>query len=170
MEENNYTYQNIKDIKVDSKHIETIMFKPRESQYICIALGIILFFVNHILARILGVFFVVMAFLVIYFVKDRKVAEIYETGIVIYNPVDIDLAYFINYGDVSMWEVNHDNGHDSIILTLNDQRRAVFDSFQISKAYNALDKVIHDKEKRAIEAKKNKEKHWEIRNPFKRKK
>lgn len=166
--ENNYNYQKIEDINITSKHIKTIMFKPTYPTIICLLIGVALLFINNWLVRILGIFFVIMAFLVYKFVKDRKVCDIYESGCLIYNSSDQNLVYFIDYNNIKEWEVSHDNGHDSIIFTFNDGNRTLFDTFQVNAAYAALDSVIHDKEKRVVQAKKNKEMHFEIRNPFKK--
>ena len=117
--------------------------------------------------------FILMAFIVFKYVEDKKVADIYTDGCLIYNPKDSSMGYFVKYDDIKEWEVTHDNGHDSIIFTFNDGNRTFFDTFQANKAYDALNSVIHDKEKRVVQAKKNKEMHFEIRNPldwFKKKK
>lgn len=165
--EKNYIYQNVEDINVDSNIVQTIMFKPVKAPIICFVAGVAMLFINILLFRILGAFFILMAIVVYFGIKDKKVVDVHEKGLVIYNSSNQSLAYYLDFNDIKMWEVNHDNGHDSIIFTLTDNQRAVIDTFQIEKAYDAIDKQIHDKEKRAIEAKKNKEKHWEIRNPLK---
>lgn len=168
-----YTYQKIEDISIDSKLIKTIMFKPKTAPIICMIVGLVLIFVNNLLVRILAAVFIIMAFIVFKYVKDKKVAEIYENGCLIYSFNDSNMGYFVNFDDIREWEVSHDNGHDSIVFTFNDGNRTFFDTFQANKAYDALNSVIHDKEKRVVQAKKNKEMHWEIRNPldwFKKKK
>ena len=166
--ENNYNYQKVEELNITSKHVKTIMFKPTIPTIICFIVGAALLFVNIWLVRILGVFFLIMSFLVYKFVSDKKVCDIYEDGCIIYNPNDQSLAYFVDYNDIKEWEVSHDNGHDSVIFTFNDGNRTFFDTFQVNAAYEALDSVIHNKEKRAVQAKKNKEMHFEIRNPFKK--
>lgn len=163
-----YNYKKIEEIEINSKLIKSIHFKPIKAPIVCLIVGLALMFVNNLLVRIMAAFFVVMALLVFKFVEDKKVADVYEDGCLIYNPNDQSLAYFVNFSDIKQWEVSHDNGHDSIIFTFNDDNRTLFDTFQINQAYEALNQVIHDKERRVVEAKKNKEKHWEIRNPFKK--
>ena len=170
MEEINYNYQKLEDIQINSELVKSIMFKPKKAPIIIIVVGAPLMFVNIFLVRLLGAFFIIMALVVLRFVEDRKVIDIYKEGCLIYHPRDNSLGYYLKYDDVVEWKVNHESGHDQIIFTLKDGNKTFFDSFEINKAYEALDSVLHDKEERAIQAKKNKETHWEIRNPFKKKK
>lgn len=167
MEEMNYNYQKLEDIKVDSPLKKSVMFKPKAAPIICFIIGVPLMFVGNFLVRLLGAFFIIMALIVFKFVEDRKVIDIFEKGCIIYHPRDNTLGYYLKYDDIKEWKVSHENGHDSIIFTLKDGNRTLFDSFEINKAYNALDEIIHDKEERAVQAQKNKNMHWEIRNPFK---
>ena len=168
-----YTYQKIEDISINSKLIKTIMFKPKTAPIICMIVGLGLIIVNNLLVRLLAAVFIIMAFIVFKYVEDKKVADIYEDGCLIYNPKDSSMGYYVKYDDITEWEVNHDNGHDSIIFTFKDGNKTLFDTFQANKAFDALNSVIHDKEKRVVQAKKNKEMHLEFRNPldwFKKKK
>lgn len=164
----NYNYQKLEDIKIDSALVKSVNFKPKSAPIVCLLIGILMMIVNNFLVRLLGAFFIIMALVVFKFVEDRKVIDVYEKGCLLYHPKDQTLGYYLNYDDVKMWKVSRENGHDQIIFTLRDGNRTFFESFQISKAYNALDSIIHDKEERAIQAKKNKQMHWEIRNPFKK--
>lgn len=168
-----YNYKKISEIEISTKLIKSVMFKPKTAPIICIIFGIGLMLINNLLVRIIAAIFIIMSFVVFKYVEDKKVADIYEDGCLIYNPKDSSLGYFVKYSDIKQWEISRENGHDSIIFTFNDGNRTLFDTFQVNKAYDALDSVVHDKEKRVLQAKKNKEMHWEIRNPldwFKKKK
>lgn len=150
-------YKKLDEFNIDGKLIAIGAFKPIKSVVIIVIAGIALLFINNIIARILGLFFIVMALVVFFFVNDKKTIDVYETGCLIYNSKDSTLAYFINYEDVKEWDVCHEGGHDTIEFTLIDGNKAIVDTFQASKIFNALDKVIHDKNRIAIQAKKNKE-------------
>ena len=168
-----YTFKKIEELNINSKLVKNVMFKPKAAPIICMIVGLALIIVNNFLVRLLAAIFILMAFIVFKYVEDKKVADIYTDGCLIYNPKDSTMGYFVKYDDIKEWEVTHDNGHDSIIFTFNDGNRTFFDTFQANKAYDALNSVIHDKEKRVVQAKKNKEMHFEIRNPldwFKKKK
>ena len=168
-----YSFKKIEELNINSKLKKTIMFKPKTAPIICMIVGVGLIFVNNLLVRILAAFFIIMAFIVFKYVSDKKVAEVYETGCLIYNPKDPSTGYFVEFDKVKEWEVSHENGHDYVVFTFGDGNRTFFDTFETNKAYSALDSLIHDKEKRVVQAKKNKEMHWEFRNPldlFKKKK
>lgn len=168
-----YNFKKIEELNISSKLVKTIMFKPRLAPIICFIIGGCLMIVNNFLVRLLAAFFIIMAFVVFVYVEDKKVADIYEDGCLIYNSKDQSLGCFVAFKDIKEWEVSRESGHDSIIFTFNDGNRTFFDTFQANKAFDALNSVIHDKEKRVIQAKKNKEMHFELRNPldwFKKKK
>ena len=163
-----YYYQKIEDLNINSKLRKTIMFKPISPSVTCFIVGVAIMFVNNLIVRLLGAFFILMAVLVYVFVKDKKVADIYDDGCLIYHTDDQNLGYFIKYDDISEWEVSHEYGRDSIIFTLKNGNRAYFDTFQANKAYDVLDEAIHDKEKRVVQAKRNKDIGFKFPNPFKK--
>ena len=150
-------YKNISDINVDSKLVVNGAFKPFKSVIIIGVVGVALLFVKSPLIKILGVFFIAMALFVYFFVNDKKTIDVYEKGCVIYNSKDQNLAYYLDFADVEEWDVSHEGGHDTIEFTLLDRNKAVVDTFQTTKIYNALDKLIPEKNHLAIQAKKNKE-------------
>lgn len=144
-------YELLGDIELDGKLDTTINFKPTTAPIICIVIGVVLLIPNILLVRLLGMFFIGMAVLVIYTVKDKKVADIYDNGVLIYNPKKEGYAFFLKYKDVKMWKVDHSEGHDAIIFTLHNSYRTGFDSFQANKAFNAINKYIPEKEERVIQ-------------------
>ena len=150
-------YQKLEEIKVDSKLVASASFKPTKAPIICGVVGIALLFVNSLLVRILGFFFVAMALFVFFMVEDKKTIDVYENGAVIFNPSNSELAYYLDFDNVSEWDVVHESGHDTIEFTLLDGNRAVVDTFQSSKIYSALDKVMPDKAHLAVQAKRNKD-------------
>ena len=104
MEEMNYNYQKLEDIKVDSPLKKSVMFKPKAAPIICFIIGVPLMFVGNFLVRLLGDFFIIMALIVFKFVEDRKVIDIFEKGCIIYHPRDNTLGYYLKYDDIKECE------------------------------------------------------------------
>lgn len=150
-------YRNLNEIEVDSKLVASIAFKPTKSAIIVGLAGIACMVVNNLWVRVLGVFFIGMALFVYFMVKDKKTIDIYEKGCVIYKNNDNTLAYYLDFNDVEEWDIAHESGHDTVEFTLLDKNRAVVDTFQTNKIYEALEKIIPEKNHIAIMAKKNKE-------------
>lgn len=153
-------YSKVEEIKVDSPLVEAVNFKPKAAPIICIIAGAAICFVPGVLPKILGCVFIIFAFLVIRYVQDKKVMDIYKDGAVIYNSKDQSLAFWLDFAQVSEWRVDRGNGQDAIIFIFSDGSKLPVVSFNISKAYYSLDKVLHDKEERVIQAEKNKQMKW----------
>lgn len=154
------TYSKVEEIKIDSPFIETVTFKPKAAPVICLIAGAVFCFIPVLAARILGCFFMIFAFVVIRYVEDRKVMDVYQDGALIYNGADQSLAFWLDFNSVTEWRVDRGNGQDKIIFIFADGSKLPVISFNISKAYYALDKVIHDKEERVIQHEKNKQMKW----------
>ena len=150
-------YQKLEEIKVDSKLIASVAFKPIKSPIIIGIVGIVALFINNIWLKVLGIFFVAIALFVFLYVGDKKTIDIYETGSVIYNTKNSELAYWLDFENVEEWDITHESGHDTVVFTLLDKNRAVVETFQTNKIYSALEKIIPEKNHIAIMAKKNKE-------------
>ena len=151
-------YKKVEEVIPNSKLVLSGAFKPFASTAIIIVVGLaLLIFAPTIWFKGLGAFFIAIAAFVLFFVKDKKTIDIYETGCVIYHTKDQNLAYFLDFNDVEEWDVIHESGHDTIEFTLQDKNRAVVDTFQTNKIYNALDKVIPEKQHLVVLKKRNKE-------------
>lgn len=150
-------YKKLDEIEISGKLVESGAFKPYKSVFIIGAAGLALLFVKSFYIKLLGLFFVAIALFVFFFVEDKKTIDVYENGCLIYNSKDSTLAYFINFNDIEEWDVSHEGGHDTIEFTLLDKNKAIVDTFQTTKIYNALEKIIPEKSHMAIQAKKNKE-------------
>jgi len=149
-------YKRLEEIKVDSKMLASVAFKPIKSPIVIGIVGIALLFINSIWMRILGVFFVGIAALVMFLVGDKKTIDIYEKGCIIYNPKNSELAYYLDFKDVEEWEVTHESGHDTVTFTLLDKNRALVETFQTNKIYAALEKACPEKNHITIMAERNK--------------
>lgn len=151
-------YKKVEKIKLDSNLVASGAFKPTKSSIIIIVVGAVLMFLSkNIWFKGLGAFFIAIAAFVLLFVKDKKTIDIYENGVLIYNPKDNNLAYYLKYKDIEEWDISHDSGHDTVEFTLKDKNRAVVDTFQTNKVYSALDKIVPEKNHLAVQKMRNKE-------------
>lgn len=157
---NDIRYKKVDEIEIKTSLLDSISFKPKKAPIICIVFGMAFFAIKSIWAILLGLFMIVMAIFVIKFVEDKKVIDIYQDGALIYKPDDNQYAYFLKYSDIVEWEVKDENGHDYISFKFADGYKMIVETFEITRVYNALDQVIHDKEARAIQHEKNKSIKW----------
>ena len=150
-------YKDIKDIKLEGKFLKAVCFKPKIAPLICLILGILLMIPNNLYVRLMGLVFIIMSFIVFKFVKDYKVLDIFDNGVLLYDIDNNNKEDFINFDDIEMWTVKHENGHDTIEFTLKDGELIIKDSFEADRAYRLLYNLLKEKEERYIQAQKNKE-------------
>ncbi len=144
-------YSDIREVKPEGSFLKAICFKPKRAPLICIAAGIGMLFVNDVFVRILGVFFIAMSLLVLKFVQDRKVMDIFDRGVMIYGDGEAATACFIPYEDVKIWSVKHRDGHDTIEFILQDGEQIVLNTFEASRAYHTLNSLMKEKEERYLQ-------------------
>ena len=97
------------------------------------------------------------AFVLVY-VKDRKVMDIFDKGVMVYEGRDSARAYWFTFDELEDWEVSHENGHDTIEFLLLSGQRIIKDSFEADRAYRTLYGLVKEKERRYIKAQKDREK------------
>ena len=150
----NIEYLNVEEVKPQGQFLKAIGFKPKAAPLICIAVGIAMIAVLNIYTIILGVFFAGMGILVLALVKDYKVLDIFDKGIMLYEGEEAKKACFIPYDDIKMWSVRHENGSDIIEFELNDGTKITRVSFEASKVYRTLINLIKEKEDRYLKIQK----------------
>ncbi|MBQ6560483.1 MAG: hypothetical protein IJL85_06610 [Erysipelotrichaceae bacterium] len=156
--ENKYVYLPVEEVKTQGNFIKAICFKPKTAPIVMIVVGLLMFVPRILLLALLGLFFIVMSALVLFYVKDFKVLDIFDQGVMIYGDKEAKLACFIPFEDIRMWTVKRDNGHDTAEFTLQDGSKIIKDSFEVDKAYRTLYGLIKEKEEKymkAQEARKN---------------
>jgi hypothetical protein len=151
-------FKKTEDIKPEGNFVKAICFKPKRAPIICIAIGICLLIPNNTIVRLLGLFFIAMAILVLKYVKDYKVMDIFDKGVMIYGDQENKTACFINFDQIEMWSIKHEDGQDTIIFDLGEKGKIIKESFEADKAYRALYVLIREKEENYIIAQKNKDK------------
>ena len=77
-------FVNIEEVKTEGSFVKAICFKPKTAPIICMIIGVLLLVLRNIYTIILGAFFIIMAFLVLKFVEDYKVMDIFDKGIMFY--------------------------------------------------------------------------------------
>ena len=153
-------YKDLREVKTEGQFLKAICFKPKIAILICLIIGIALMFINNLYARLLAALCILMSFVVFKFVKDFKVIDIFDKGVLIYKGENN--GAFINFDDIEMWAIRHEDGHDTIEFNLNNGDKIFVDSFEVSRAYNTLYSLIKEKEEKYIRAQKNKELNFSI--------
>ena len=157
-------FRNIEEIQTEGNFIKAICFKPKTAPIICIIIGVLLILLRNTLTIVLGAFFIIMALLVLKFVEDYKVFDIFDQGIMIYGDRENKTACFIPLPDIKMWSIKREDGHDAVEFELENGERICRDTFEADKAYRTLCSLIREKEDKYIEAQKNKDRPLSIPN------
>lgn len=159
-------YQKVEDVKTEGSFVKNICFKPKRAPLVCFIIGALLLIPNNLVCRILGLFFILMGIVVIKFVKDYKVMDIFDKGVMLYGDMENKYAYFLKFDDIKMWSVKHEDGHDTITFELHDGNKIIKDTFEVDKAYKVLINLIKEKEEKYIIAQENKDKALSIPDAF----
>ena len=79
--------------------------------------------------------------------KDRKVLDLYTDALVVYDPMDNEKAFKLEYEDLDYWSV--DSASRSIVFVLKDERTIMVSCSRYVRAYNLLLKAAPDKKERS---------------------
>ena len=158
----------VEQVETEGKFIKAICFKPKTAPIVIGLVGVALLFTKKILAIILGVFFILMALLVVFVIKDHKTLDIFEKGVEVYDGDDGVNAYFLRYDDIEKWAVKHESGHDTVEFDLGNNIKIIKDTFEADKAYRALYGIIKTKEEKYLEAEKHRQQSLSIPEAFER--
>ena len=131
-------FRNIEEIKTEGSFIKAICFKPKKAPIVCAIVGVLLIALRNIYTIILGVFFLAMAFLVVKFVEDYKVMDIFDQGILVYGDKENKTGCFIPFTEIKVWSIKREDGHDLVELELESGEKIGRDTFEADKAYRAL--------------------------------
>ena len=159
-------FVNIEELKTEGNFVKAICFKPKTAPIVCAITGVLLILLRNIYTIVLGVFFIVMAILVLKLVEDYKVMDIFDKGIMIYGDKENKTACFIPFEQIKMWSISREDGHDHIEFELENGERIGKETFEVDKAYRTLCTLIREKEDKYIEAQKNKDRPLSIPDAF----
>ena len=151
-------YIPVEECKSEGNFVKAICFKPKKAPIVCLITGILLMIPNNMIVRLLGVFFILMALGVMKLVRDYKVMDIFDKGIMFYGDRETKTACFVAFEEIESWLVSHENGHDTVEIKMKDGGRIIKDTFEADRAYKALYSLIRDKDEKYIKALKDREK------------
>ena len=146
-------YLNIDEVKPEGRLVIRIGFKPKKAPITIGLIGILMLIPNNLILRIMGLFFIAMACGVLFFVKDYKVMDIYDQGILVYEDYKEEKACFIGYDEIECWEVVHDGGYDSAKFQLYDGTVFFKNTFEVNKVFKTLNIIMKEKEAHYIRSK-----------------
>ena len=158
MEKEKIRYIPVEDCKSEGDFVKAICFKPKKALVVALVTGGLLMIPNNMICRLLGVFFIFMAFAVMKLVRDFKVMDIFDQGVEFYGDEEARTACFVPFGQIESWNVEHENGHDTVEFVLSDGTRIIKDTFEADKAYKALYSLVKEKDLKYIKAMKDREK------------
>ena len=153
MEENTRSsisgYVPVSQITVSGNLIKTIMYKNNTAVYLAIPIALGLILIRHVLTIITGFVILAAVFFALTRVKDRKVVDMYDGCLVIYDEKDLELARKLLLKDIYEWTIRDSNQNASCaIFTMNYGERISRNTFQLVKCYNTLRDLMPDKESR----------------------
>ncbi len=171
---NNEELRDIKEIRPVGNPIKAITYKPYFACYVCIAAGIGMLLLRQWAFLILGAIFIASAVFVLLKIKDHKVLDIYQDGVLIYATGDETKGMFIKYDDLKEWTTKTaQGGSEAVYFLLSNGLQIYKDTFQASAAYRELIKLQENKESEHIRLEKMKGEPFSFKkvvNFFKRKK
>ena len=153
MEENTSSsisgYVPVSQITVSGNLIKTTMYKNNTAVYLAIPIALGLILIRHVLTIITGLVILVAVFFALTKVKDRRVVDMYDDCLVIYDEKDPELARKLLLEDIYEWTIRDSNQNASCaIFTMNYGERITRNTFQLVKCYNTLRDLMPDKESR----------------------
>ena len=139
----------VSQITVNGTFVKTIMYKNNTAVYLAIPIALGLILIRHVLTIITGFVILAAVFFALTRVKDRKVVDMYDGCLVIYDEKDLELARKLLLEDIYEWTIRDSNQNASCaIFTMNYGERISRNTFQLVKCYNTLRDLMPDKESR----------------------
>lgn len=119
----------------NKKLVAKISYKPKFSTYVFLLLSFTLLFTGNTETVILGIAFVIIGLIVLFAVKDKRIAEIYEDMILLY--YDDKEEYCIPIEEIAEWNTNS----GGIFILKKDGNKVFVETHETMKANEALKKV-----------------------------
>ena len=152
----NYVFKPVEEVETQGTFIRAVNFKPVKAPIVCIIIGILLILLRNTVSIVLGLFFIGMSAFVIGLVPDYKVMDLFDKGVEIFDGRDSKDAMFVPYDDIKVWEIKHEDGHDTIEFELVTGQMIIKDTFQADRAYKCLNEYIKEKQEKYIKAQEHK--------------
>ena len=171
--ETNNKYVPKSTLELEETLICDINYKPTFSLILGAIFGILMFFTGNIIAIVLGIFVLAFVIFVHFKVEDYLTLSIYPSYVLVYKLDSSELVRKIYYEDIEEWTCKDSDGKSNcVMIKLKTQEVIYKDTFQSSKVYGKFDKIMHEKETRAIQQEKNRQREFKFKFkwPFKKKK
>ena len=159
---NEILYKPVTEVVTEGQFVKNIGFKPKAAPYVCLAMGVGLLLVSNLLIRLMGIFFILMSVTVFALVKDYRVMDIYDKGILIYGDREGKMAYFLKFEDIVSWKSIRDDGHDILEFVTADHQKINKHSFQTNAAFSVINSLIPEKEERYLQKLKDREQPFDV--------
>ena len=140
---NNIKYENRDKSRITGSLQGSISLRPIGQIVTRGVLGICLLLLKTKYSIFAGIFFLLLAFIGLLFIKDKPVMDVYDDSVIIYNLRDSSEAYQIYFIDLKQWSV--DASDNKVYFTLNDDTVIPVRTSRYLKAYNLLVKSVPDK-------------------------
>ena len=119
-------------------------FKPTEAAFVFFAFAVVFLIIGHLFGIIMAVLCAAAGLFMHLRIKDHPVMDVYDDGLIFYNPTDISQGIRFGKEEVRYWSVNKD-GNYQIVLNLNDNNIHVAGTYQVGKATRLLKKLMSEK-------------------------
>ena len=158
MSENNTlstTYTNIEEIEKGEKLLAEVRYKNNMGAYVMIPVAIALIITRNVFCIVFAVLVLLASYFAITKVRDKKVMDVYNNCVILYDDKDESLGLRINPDDILEWTLKDSNQNgNSIDITLTNGERLSKVTFQTVKGYNAMRDLVPAKESRVIQLNK----------------
>ena len=168
-EADSYRYAPRQDVATKGALLGTVNFKPKAPIIVVAICGVALIVTLNWVAMLLGAFFLVLAIAVWKLLQDYTVMEVYEGGVLCYNPNKHDLAFFVDNNDIHEWSVNIVKNY-AVYFKLNNQNSFFVETYHCGPAVKLLNKTIPLKNTAHVRVEEGRQKKWKWKNPFAKKK
>lgn len=160
-------YVNKETIAPNGNLIKSVKYKPTTPVIVMTIAGVVCMLTFNMIAFILGVVFLLFAYVVAKKVEDYVTVDFYENEMVVYNSVNHNLAFSINYNDIKEWNINRSKSY-AIYIQLNNGYSFFIDTYQCGAAQKALLEVMPTKNSVDIRIEENRKRKFVFKNPFKK--
>lgn len=150
MEDRKY-HVRLSEKKETRKSIKSFMFKPTIAIWTMFAFGLALLFTP---LWLLGILILILVGAVVFLIPNRKVLDIYEDGILIYDRNEQDIAQDIRFNIIKEWKIQSGKASGvMLILLLEDDYYACCEVNNSTKLVSILNGLIPEKEANYIRLK-----------------
>ncbi len=137
----------VSTLELSEKAKATIRLKPTGTIAIMFIVSVVLIITQVMVLMLLGAFFLGFCILSYFFGKDRKVIDVFEEYVIVYDNENPEIGYKINFSDITEWRFHTvANGADYMLINLENEGYITIDSYNSQKVAKYFMNKIPDKE------------------------